>query len=452
MNGIEKKQAVKGDHVFYRTRARILPKIHRAEGVYYYDETGKRILDGSGGPMVVNIGHGVKEVIDAMYEQMKKVVFAYNEHFVTDAQIKLSEKVINLAQRGMSKAYFVSGGSEGIEVAIKFIRQYHLERGNPGKIKLISRRPGYHGGTTGALSISGLPGRQKDYVPYLWNFPQIPAPTCNRCYFDLNYPTCNLRCAWELEKVVIKEKVETVGAFITEPIIGSTVTALTPPPEYYGIIRSICDRYDLLFMLDEVVTGFGRTGRNFGIHHWDVPADLMVVGKGATSGYAPLGGVLVHERVADVLLNSPRKTFFMGYTYSGNPLSCAAGLAVQEYIEKNNLIKRSQELGTYALDSLRKLEALDIVGEIRGKGLLLGVEFVQEKKGGKPFPPPKNVAGRIYNSCFEKGLLILPGKGAFDGVNGDHITVSPPFIIEKSQIDELTAILRESILELQNQI
>lgn len=299
------------EHIFCRDWRKSYPTIDRGEGIYLFDTHGKRYLDASGGPAVVSIGHGVcEEVIDAMVEQARRVCFPYVGHFVSEPQIELAKKIIHFAPPGMSEVYFVSGGSEATEVALKLVRQYHIEHGNLSKVKVISRWQSYHGATVGALSLSGHTPRRMDYLPYLFSFPHILPPYCYRCPFGKEYPSCDIYCAYDLERTIKREGKESIAAFIAEPIIGNTVGAAVPPPEYFPIIKEICNRYGILLVVDEVITGFGRTGRNFGIDHWGIVPDLIITGKGMSSGYTPLGAVIIHEDVYDVFMKSKRSTFF----------------------------------------------------------------------------------------------------------------------------------------------
>jgi adenosylmethionine-8-amino-7-oxononanoate aminotransferase len=440
------------DHVFYRDWRKTLPVIDRGEGIYLYDREGKKYLDGSGGPAVINIGHGVKEVIDAMMTQARKVCFPYVGHFVSEAQIKLAQKIVDFAPPGMSRVYFVSGGSEATEIAIKIARQYHLGKGEPSRVKIIGRWQGYHGATIGALSVSGHTSRRNDYQPYMLNFPHIPPAYCYRCPFGMTLPTCELACAHELEKAIKREGKDHIAAFIAEPFVGNSLGAVEPPPEYFRIVREICDRYGILFIADEVITGFGRTGKNFGIDHWGVIPDVIITGKGTGSGYTPLGAVIIHQKVYETFEKSERPAFFMGYTYSGNPLSCAAGLAVMNYIEKNQMVERSARMGKYLFERFARLKDLPIVGDIRGKGLLLGIEFVKDKKRKTPFPRSQKISETLTDRAFRNGLILMSGAGTVDGVSGDHTVVSPPFIITEKEIDELTSILEKTIREVSDGI
>ena len=434
------------DRVFHRDFKKPPPLVDRGEGVYLFDKRGKKYIDASGGPFVVNIGHGVPEIIAAMDEQARKVCFPYAGHFASEAQIELAEEVIRFCPPGMSRVYFVSGGSEANEVALKLARQYHLERGEPSRMKIIGRWQGYHGATFAALAMGGHTHYRKDYLPYMMDFPHIHAPYCYSCRFDREYPSCDIICARELEKTIVNEGKETVAAVISEPVTGSSLGAMVPVPEYFPIIREICDRYGVLLIVDEVITGFGRTGKNFGIDHWGVTPEIIVTGKGISSGYTPLGAAIVHERIFDVFTRSKRSSFFLGYTYAGNPLSCAVGLAVLRYLKEKGLVDRAAKMGAYLFDQFESLKRISIVGDIRGKGLLLGIELVQDDRK-TPFPRSMKLAESIVRKAFERGVILLSGHGLEGGVVGDLLMLAPPFIIQEEEIRKIYGVLEELIRE-----
>jgi adenosylmethionine-8-amino-7-oxononanoate aminotransferase len=432
--------------VFYRDYRKSYPLVHRGEGVYLFDAKGKKYIDASGGPFVVNIGHGVPEIITAMEEQARKVCFVYGGNFANEAQAELAEEVIRFCPLGMSRVYFVSGGSEANEVALKLARQYHLERGEPSRVKVIGRWQGYHGATLAALAMGGHTHYRKDYLPYMMDFPHIHAPYCYRCRFGREYPSCQIVCAQELEKTILNEGKETIAAVISEPVTGSSLGAMAPVPEYFPLIREICDRYGVLLIVDEVITGFGRTGRNFGIEHWGVIPDMIVTGKGISSGYTPLGATIVHERVYDVFTKSKRSSFFLGYTYAGNPLSCAVGLAVLRHLKKNGLVERAAQMGAFLFHEFDGLKKIPIVGDIRGKGMLLGIELVQDARK-TPFPRSRKLAESIVRKAFERGIILLSGHGLEGGVVGDLLMLAPPFIIQEEEIRQVYEVLEELIRE-----
>lgn len=433
--------------VLFRDLRKAYPVVDRAEGIYLYDSEGKRYIDGSGGAIVVDIGHGVKEVLDRIIEQARKICFAHTSQFTNEALDKLADKLIEWAPEGHKGVYITVGGAESNETAIRLAHAYHVETGNQSKYKVIARWHSFHGASLGALSLTGKPGWRKNWEPLLLNFPHIPTVYCYRCPYGLEYDSCGIRCAFALEEVIRLEGSDTIAAFIAEPISGSTLGAVVPPKEYFKIIREICDRYNVLLISEEVMTGFGRTGKNFGIDHWDVIPDIITTGKGISSGYLPLGATIFHEKIFSAIENGSGR-FFPGITFSGIPITCAAGLANLEYIEKHNLVERSKKMGLLLMETLlEQLTGLPIVGDIRGKGLFIGIEFVSEKVTKKPFPREANLAGEITKIILNKGMIVMSGSGSVDGTLGDHILIGPPFIITEQDIAEITRILKEAFIE-----
>jgi adenosylmethionine-8-amino-7-oxononanoate aminotransferase len=433
--------------IFYRNQRRQYPVIDRGEGVFLWDREGKRYLDMMGGVAVVSIGHAVPEVIEAMSRQAERVSFAYGNHFTSEAALGLAARVVELAPPGLEKVFFVSGGSEATESALKLARQYFMEIGKTSKYKVIGRWGSFHGNTMGSLSMGGRVGWQEMYGPLLLDFPHISASYCYRCPLGKCYPACDVACADDLERAIVAAGAETVAAFIADPIVGSTLGAAAPPPEYFRRIREICDTYDVLFIADEVITGFGRTGRNFGIDHWDVIPDMIACGKGISSGYVPLGALVVHERIADAIHHGSG-AIMHGHTYGGNPQSCAIGLAVQDYVREHHLIQRSAVLGRYLYERALRLLELPSVGDVRGgKGLFLGVEFVANKATRTPFPREVRFGETLLETGLEHGVTLYAGTGGADGRIGDCIILAPPFVIDEEQIDRGIELLEASIVE-----
>jgi adenosylmethionine-8-amino-7-oxononanoate aminotransferase len=446
-------QTSRGDAVLYRDLKKTYPTIVRGEGVYLHDRDGRRYIDAAGGAAVVTIGHGVREVVRAIAEQAERVAYTYIAQFSNEPLERLAERITDLAPPGITKAYFVSGGSEAAETALKLVRQYHMLRGKPGKYRIVSRWQAYHGNTIGALSMSGRTQWFRDFRPYVLDFPHIAPCYCYRCPFDQSYPSCGVRCATDLERVIWQEGADSIAAFVAEPIVGTSASALTPPAEYFRMVREICDRHDILFIVDEVITGFGRTGRPFGIEHWGVVPDLMLVGKGVSSGYAPLGGVLLHDRVVQTFRESGANPF-LPFTFAGNPLSCAAGLAVCEYAETHGLFARAGTMGT---ELFRRLESTigtsPLVGEIRGRGLLAGIELVADRATKAPFPPEAGVGRRVAAAALARGVVILAGQpGLVNGVAGDHLLLAPPYVIEPNQIATVVDILGSALAEVEAEL
>ncbi len=435
------------DHVFYRNPTQYYPEADYGQGIYILDTEGKRYIDGCCGAVVASIGHGSKKVKKAMLEQADRIAFAHGSQFTSKAAMDLAAKLVSMAPDGLNWVYFLSGGSEAIETSIKMARQYQVDRGVPSKYKVISRWSSYHGNTLGALALSGHTGRRKYYQPLIQHTAHIAPAYCYRCPFGRTPEHCALECAQELERAILYEGPDSVSAFIAEPVVGATAGALVPKNGYFQRIREICNRYDVLFIVDEVMTGIGRTGRNFGVDHWSVSPDLLVCAKGLASGYTPLFCVMATEPIHQTIKEG-NGAFVHGHTYSQNPLSCAIALAVLETIQENDLVQRSAEMGQLLLEKLQGLYKHPIVGDIRGLGLFAGIEFVRERQTKTTFNPKHKVNNRITKQAFKNGLIVYPGSGGADGINGDHILLAPPFIISKTQIDDLIALLDRSIAEI----
>jgi adenosylmethionine-8-amino-7-oxononanoate aminotransferase len=434
------------DRIFHRALREEWPQISHGEGVYLVGTDGRRYLDACAGVHVVSIGHGVEEIAAAMSAQAAEVCFTYGR-FLTRAQLDLAAKISSITPPGLERVFFVSGGSEATESALKMARKYHLETGNPKKHKVISRWQSWHGNTIGALSMSGRSPWRDDYVPYLLDFPHISPCYPYRCPYCRDCGECRLDCAAELERTIEQEGSDYISAFIAEPVLGTSAAGVAPPPDYFPMIREICDRHDILMIVDEVVTGFGRTGVNFAIEHWDVIPDIMATGKGLSSGYTPIAATIAHDKIYDAIY-AESSAFVHGHTYGGNPLSCATALAVQNYLEEHDLVCRCARMGELMLEKLAPLQELPFVGEVRGKGLLTGIEFVADQDRRTPFDPAAGVTARIVDRAFDKGVLIMPGApGLVDGVRGDHVAISPPYTISPSQVEETTSVMEESIRE-----
>jgi adenosylmethionine-8-amino-7-oxononanoate aminotransferase len=435
------------DRVFYRNLKKSYPIVDHGDGVYIYDTQGKQYIDGSGGAAVVGIGHGVKEITEAMLRQAQRISFSHGSQFTSQTAIDLASELVRFSPKGLTRVYYLSGGSEAIETAVKMARQYHVERGKPEKYKVISRWTSYHGNTLGALALSGHTGRRKYYLPLLQHTPHIAPAYCYRCPFGLEQEKCSIECALDLEKTLLYEGPDSVSAFLAEPIVGATAGALVPRDGYFQKIRELCNRYDVLLISDEVMTGMGRTGRNFGIDHWNVIPDIIVVGKGLSSGYTPIYSVIVKEEIHQTIKEGSG-VFIHGHTYSQNPLSCAIALAVIDYLLKHDLVSRSARMGDYLIRVLQRLRKHDFVGDVRGKGLFAGIEFVKDKKTKEPFDPKLKLNGLIANRAFEKGLITYPGGGGADGMKGDHLLLAPPLIVTEEQVDKIVSILDQTFSEI----
>lgn len=437
-------------YVFYRNLHYSYPLINSGRGEYLYDVEGKKYLDASGGAAVVNIGHGVKEIAEAMSSQAKIVGYLNGmqfSHFPVEA---LAEEISKFLPFPEGKLFFLSSGAVAVEASIKLARQYWVARGNKSKTHIISRKPSYHGNTLLALSLSAREHYKEIFQSMmLRENSKIPSPYCYRCFWQEEYPSCQLKCAYELEKEILKLGKEHVSAFLTEVIGGSSAGAAVPPPEYFKVIRKICDKYEILLIVDEVMTGIGRTGKWLACHHFNLAPDVIIMGKGLTGGYFPLSALAVKRNIVDSISKKGRN-FLHFQTYSHHPVGCAAGLATLNYIKSNKLIEKSSEMGEELLRELLPLLDHPHVGDIRGKGLLLGIEFVREKKGKKPFPRKKKYVEHFLSRAMSKGLILWPNTGNADGVNGDLILIAPPFIITQKEISKIFNILREILSEMKN--
>lgn len=428
------------------------PVISHGKGIYLYDKDGKRYIDGCSGAVTASIGHAVDEVVEAMYAQGKEVSFAYRSHFSSDAVEQLGAKLAEWAPGSLNWTFFVSSGSEATETAQKIAIQYWQEKGKSTKNRIISRWMSYHGITMGALSMSGHVLRRKRFVPLLEDYPAITGPYPYRKPDGISLEEYGLQCANELETAILRVGADQVAAFIAEPVIGATAGAVVPPDGYFQRIREICDKYDVLFIADEVMTGVGRTGKAFGVDHWGVVPDMITLGKGMSAGYTPMAATIVSEEIIETITKGSG-LIMAGHTYSANPQSAAVSLAVLNYVEKHQLIQKSAEQGAYLLQRLQELaEELPLIGDARGLGMLCGLEFVKNKQTKEPFELSKNVSGKVIAKAFERGLLVYPAVGGIEGVAGDCVILAPPLTITKEEIDELISILKAAIESVQQEL
>jgi len=435
-------------HVLYHNLGEKPLVVTRGEGVYLFDKTGKRYFDAIGGVGVVNIGHCVPEIVEAIARQNRTLAFSYGGMLDNEPQQQLAAKLQEWAPAAMghTKTLFSSGGAEANEGALKLAYQYHWERGKTTKHKIIGRWQSYHGNSIGALSMSGRTQWRRMHSAYLLDFPHFPPPQCFRCPWGRSYPGCDLPCAHELGRVITQIGPENVAAFIAEPVIGTSLSAVVPPPEYYPIIRDICDKYDVLLIVDEVMSGVGRTGVKWGIDLWGVTPDIITASKGLSSGYSPLGAVIINEKIWRVIAEGTG-TVMHSCTFGGNPASCAAGIAVLEYIQQHDLIARAGQMGTKLINQLNQaLSHLSCVAQVRGKGLFVGIELVSDRDTKKPFPPEWRVGEKVVTEALNSGLIILGGvAGLLDGEAGDHFEILPPYVVEDNHLDFIITTLQHCL-------
>lgn len=434
------------EHLIKPLLDRRYPKIHYGKGVYLYDEDGKAYLDACSGAVTAGIGHGVPEILEAMKEQAEKVIFVYRSQFTSEPAERLAKKLSDSAPGGGYWTFFVNSGSEATETAMKIAIQHWQERGKTGKTIVLSRRMSYHGITLGALSMSGHAARRRRFVPLLEEWPAVPAPYCYRCPLRLTHPECALACADELEAAIRRLGAEHVAAFIAEPIIGAAGGAVVPPEGYFQKVKDICGRHDVLLIADEVMTGIGRTGAMFAMEHWGVEPDLIALGKGMTAGYTPMAAAMAKDAVIEPILKGS-KSVMSGHTFSANPLSAAVSLAVLDYVEQHGLVQAAAEKGAYLSERLRAMaDRCEMIGDVRGKGLLRGLEFVSDRTAKRPFPAERNVTARIVDRAFGKGLLVYPASGG-DDRGGDAVIIAPPYTVTLEELDQAVSLLEESIRE-----
>lgn len=439
-------------NVFYRAVNKQLIEVERGEGIYLYDTDGKQYIDACAGAAVANLGHAHPAIIAAMTEQAKKVAFSHLSRWTSKPIQDLADQVAALAPGSLNKLYLVSGGSEATESALKMARGYYIERdGQSAKYRIISRWKSFHGNTVGALSMTG-DKRRKRYTPLLLNFPHIAPAYCYRCPFGKCQATCEVDCALDLERAIKMEGSEYVAAFIAEPVGGAACGAIVPHKDYFRIIRQICDHYDILFIDDEVMAGFGRTGSLFSIDDFGVVPDMICAAKGMSAGYSPLGAVIASQKIYDAYKHGSG-IFVHGHTYGGNPLSAAVALAVVKTLVAENIAENARDVGAYLLEQLReKILPFDYVGDVRGKGLLLGVEIVRDKKTKEPFPVKLGMAEKLTVTLAQHGVIVYPGTGNADGENGDQFLLAPPLIINRAQADELVSALVEGFADFDKNI
>lgn len=422
------------EFLFYQTRKKV-PLIEKAQGIYMWDQTGREYIDGCSGAVITNIGYGNPRITEAIAKQAEKTFFAYRLHFENEPAVRLAQALVEHSAPHLNRVFYVSGGSEAVESAMKICRQYLYNQGKSSRYKFISRTPSYHGSTLGALALTSYAPLEIPFRPMMQVFPKIPAPYCYRCVYHKTYPACNLACAWALEKTILEEGQENIAAFVVEPIVGASIGALVPPEDYFEVIQKTCKKYGIFLILDEVMTGFGRTGKLFAYEHWDIDADIVALSKGMAAGYYPLGAIIIREQIVDGVLNNGG--FAHGHTYCGNPMACAVGLEVFNVIMENDLPGNAARMGEILKAGLEELASrYEIIGQVRGRGLLLAVELVRDRDTREPFPAEQNVHFLVTDEAFDEGVIIYPRR-PINGLSGDHFLVAPPLIITEEEVYEI---------------
>jgi hypothetical protein len=422
--------------VFYRSLSRDFPLAVRGEGCWIEDEHGKRYLDGVGGAYVATIGHGVREIGEAMARQATRLAYVSGAAFTNEAVEDLCATLV-VRTKGMDRAYIVGSGSEATEVALKLARQHWVERGQLTKHRVIALNPSYHGNTLLALSAGARQAYRTHWKEWLTDVRRIPAPYAYRCRCD-GAPDCPACSGSALETAILDEGADNVAAFILEPVGGSSTGANVPRPEYLRTVRQICDRHSVLMIADEVLCGSGRTGTWTAFEGFDVLPDILTLGKGIAGGYAPVSAVLTRDAVVEPIARGTG-ALLHAQTFSHHAVTCAAAVATLDYIDQHQLIERCCRLGNVFHQKLQALREFPAVGDIRGNGLLAGVEFVADRATKDAFPRSIQFAERFARMALDEGLTVWPNVGHADGTNGDLAMLAPPFIITEGELDEIVA-------------
>jgi adenosylmethionine-8-amino-7-oxononanoate aminotransferase len=443
-------------HAVHRDWDRPFPVIERAEGIYLFDSDGKRYIDGSGGSSVVTtIGHGIHEVSQAMAEQAKKFSFYPAHAFTNQPFLDLSDLIVSLAPgelKNNSRVWLACTGTDATDDAVRLARQYWVESGRPSKYQIISRWQAFHGNTISVAGFSGITGRRSLFQPMYVDAPHIPPAFCYRCPFEKTYPSCNLLCARSLETAIRQQNPDNVAAFIAEPEVGAALACVPAPDGYFQIIREICTKYDILFIDDEVMTGWGRTGSLWGIEHWGVTPDIIATAKGMTAGYTPLSAIIARDDIWSVL-EKKHSPFKAGHTLNANAVSCAAGLVVIQYILDHKLVENSKMRGEQFRSGLNSMmNRHPSLGDVRGMGLMDGFELVKSRETKEPFDPARHVSVLLERAAMQRGLVTYPCTGSIEGVAGDMVLMAPPLVINATEIDEILKILDDSLTEVENSL
>ncbi len=410
--------------------------VSKADGLYYWDADGKRYFDSIGGIFVATLGHKHPRLMEAMQKQMEKLSFAPPMHGTSDVTLDFVEKLGSVTPGNLNFVKAYSGGSESVESAIKFVRQYFKQTGHPSKYKFVSRYYGYHGSTFGAMAASGTGKRKTPFEPHMPGFVKVFPPTYYRDRFS-SWEECNRFCARMFEDVIVMEDPETVAGIIIEPI-GNTGGIITPTDEYFQIIRQICDKYNVVLIYDEIITGYGRTGNMFAAQTFNVTPDIICGGKGLSSGAIPMGAMIAREDMGEVFFGrvEDEVNFAHGHTYAANPLACAVGIAVLEEIEENHWDENARVLGDYLVTKLEALKKHGVIREVRGKGLLRGVELCKDTASLAPFP---ELGMALKKTTLNNGLVMR--------VDPNWFAVAPALIATKAQIDEMCDLIERSLLD-----
>lgn len=425
-----------------------LPRVAYGKGVYVYDSDGKRYIDGSSGPALFCLGHGNREVGEAIKSQIDRIAHGYRYMFSSDPLEGLQTLIAEESGGGLNRMIFVSGGSEAVESCLKVALQYHSANGEASRRRFISRRRSWHGNTLGALSVSGFEARRAPYEGALIDSSLLSAVNVYRPPPGVAPDDVAVFCADELTREIERLGAETVAAFIFEPIVGAAGGVVPAPPGYAAHIRDICDRYGVLMIADEVMCGVGRCDAWRALDVDGVTPDIMAIAKGLAGGYMPLGAAVFHERLYDRIIDADGEVI-SGHTYSGHTTACAAGMAVQNIILRDKLIEKASADGHYLRARLAEtIGDLDFVGDIRGRGLFIGIELVADRETKEPYDPEIRLFDQVRRRAFANGLICYPSGGNVDGLRGDHIILAPPYTATRNEIDEIIDKLAETLRQI----
>ena len=433
-------------HVFHRSLLTTPPVAVRGQGLWLEDAAGQRYIDASGGAAVSCLGHGHPDVLAAMHRQIDQLAYAHTSFFTTEVAEQLADQLVRTAPAGTSHAYFVSGGSEAVEAALKMARQYYLEIGQPERSHFIARRQSYHGNTLGALAVGGNEWRRRQFAPLLIDVTHVSPCYPYRDLQPGETPEAyGQRLARELDEAIQRVGPAKVLAFIAETVGGATAGVLVPVPGYLKAVREVCDRHGVLLILDEVMCGMGRTGTLHACEQDGVVPDLMTIAKGLGGGYQPIGAVLAQQKIVDAM-SSGSGFFQHGHTYLGHAVACAAALAVQQVIERDGVLQKVKRDASVLQALLAdKFKNHPHVGDIRGRGFFWGIELVQDRASKAPFDPARRLHAKVKAAAFARGLLVYPMGGTVDGCYGDHILLAPPFIASQDELAQIVSRLAEAL-------
>jgi adenosylmethionine-8-amino-7-oxononanoate aminotransferase len=436
--------ATSGSHVFYRKLTRRYPRIVRGEGCYLFDDAGRRYLDACGGAFTVNVGHGVVEIAAAAGEQAGTLAYVNGTAFTHDPVEELATEIARLSPGDLELVYPLGSGSEAVEAALKLARQYWVETGRPEKRKVLTLAPSYHGNTLLALSASARPHYSALFHDWLVEMVRVAAPYAYRCGCRGRAPHCAACSGAAVEEAIVRTEPDSVAALIAEPVGGSSTGASVPPAGYWKRVREACDRHEILLIADEVLTGAGRTGTWSALEPYGVAPDIMTLGKGIAGGYAPLSAVVTTRAIAGALARGSG-SLAHAQTFSHHPVLCAAGVATLRYLREHRLIERGAEMGRVLHRRLSELRDLPFVGDVRGRGLLAGIEFVADPETREPLPRSAAFAETFTQAALDAGLVVWPNVGHADGRNGDLVMLAPPFVVTEDQIGEIVELFTRAL-------